>query len=196
MLDVYVKPGQSNNVSNAFHHLLDRFSVIVDRLFEAEGTSLQLTNYKRISEIASRESESGQICNSLSYHDETSLCICDSRNHKYTFSKGDMLKQLSQKQFGMTPLLINVHGTCLFLVIRHYRHSAAFEAANVCEGRLYEFTLHFHTKGMLLSGDRNIKVTLGEMQETFVGVAVQASYHKQDVYAWYSATISYSDVTK
>ena len=183
---------QRRNISEDHQSPLEKFHVIVDRLYQNNASVLKLTDYKRIPSMSSPFHDSNK-CNSLGHY-EDSLCICDSSKHKYTFSKSDMLKQLSHKQFGMTPLLINVHGTCLFLVIRHYRHSAAFEAANVCEGRIYEFTLHYHARGMVLSGDRNVKVTLRGMEETFMGVAMQVSYHKQDADVWYTTTVSYRDL--
>ena len=191
-LEIYVMLEQRRNISEDQRSQYEKFHVIVDRLYENNASVLKLIDYKRIPSRSSPTDDSNK-CNSLGLY-EDSLCICDNSKHKYTFSKSDMLKQLSHKQFGMTPLLINVHGTCLFLVIRHYRHSAAFEAANACEGRIYEFTLHYHTKGMVLSGDQHVKVTLHGMEENFMGVAVQVSYHKQDAHVWYTTTVSYRDI--
>ena len=191
-LDIYVKSCGHGENNNGDHQSHEKYHVIVDRIYQNNASVLKLTDYTRVHSKSSFVGQSSD-CTSLGRY-EDSLCICDSSKYKYTFSKSDMLQQLSHKQFGMTPLLINIHGTCLFLVIRHYRHSAAFEAANVCEGRIYEFTLHFHTKGMILSGDRVVKVTLTPMQETFIGVAMQASYHKQEAHVWYTTTVAYRDL--
>ena len=193
-LDIYVKSSGHVDNNNGDHQSHEKYHVIVDRMYHNNASVLKLTDYTQVHSKSSSVNGDSSDCNSLG-HFEDSLCICDSTKHKYTFSKSDMLKQLSHKQFGMTPLLINIHDTCLFLVTRHYRHSAAFEAGNICECRVYEFTLHFHTKGMILSGDRNIKVTLTPMQETFMGVAMQASYHKQNAHVWYTTIVSYRDMT-
>ncbi len=167
------------------HHNITptQFTVTVQRIFENGGSKLKLLNFERANY------EYPDSSNSNCASEISTLCICDNSIQKYTFSKRDMLHELSHSQFGIAPVLINIHGACLFLVVRHYRHSAAFEAANVCEDRTYEFTLHLHARNMLFSANPSVHVTLGPIQETFMAVAMQASYYKQNSQVWYTTSV-------
>ncbi len=164
------------------------YFVTVQRIFENGGSKLKLLNFERAS-FDHPESSNLNCAAEIS-----SLCLCDTSIQKYTFSKRDMLHELSHSQFGIAPVLINIHGACLFLVVQHYRHSAAYESANVCEDHVYDFTLHLHGRNMVFSGNYTVHVTLGPVQETFMAVAMQSSYYKQASQVWYTTTVRWRPV--
>ena len=113
-LDIYVKSSGHVDNNNGDHQSHEKYHVIVDRMYHNNASVLKLTDYTRFHSKSSSVNGESSDCNSLG-HFEDSLCICDSTKHKYTFSKSDMLKQLSHKQFGMTPLLIDQYPRHLFI---------------------------------------------------------------------------------
>lgn len=186
-LNIKIRSGHHKHaIMTGKRPLFDQFRVVVQTVYDNASHSMRLTYYERQTDKYAYRS-----CQDEFVDDD--LCICHpGMGRKYTFNKQDMLKQLSRRQFGVTPVLLNIHHTCLFLVIRNYFHSAVFEAANVCEDKKYQLTLNLYAVNTIFSSSSSrVHVALLPQQDTFLATAMQASYYKHNSQVWYTTEFSY-----
>ena len=120
-------------------------------------------------------------------------CFCSGpRIMMYTFNRQDVLDKMIRPSFGVLPLVIDVHGNCLLLAIRHYKHSVSFEACNACDHVIYRITLILHMRNMKPSSPLPVISELGPYQTRFLAFAVQTSYFKTDTRLIYRTRYTYT----
>ena len=133
-LDIYVKSSGHAENNNGDHQSHEKYHVIVDRVYQNNASVLKLTDYTRVHSKSSSVGHSSD-CTSL-------VLLSDIMRIPFASVIVQSISTLSLRAtcWNNSPRnnsgvwlrcwsTCNVHGTCLFLVIRHYRHSAAFEAA-------------------------------------------------------------------
>ena len=170
------------------HRFPDRISITVDLVFSNNGQHMVLVDF-------SREQSGIEYNDCLDSRITKDLCICDLRRPKYTMSRSDALRQLYSVQFGLRPLITDLHQSCLYLAVRNFVNSASFYALNVCQERMYR--LHLDVKGIavILTSPSPIVRDVPPFREVFLAVAMQASYFSYPQ-IWYTHSFSMFYITR
>ena len=162
----------------------EQFRVIVDTVFDGADQEMHLIYYARImSEMDYRSCADPNV--------DLDLCICTPGHRKYTYTTSDLLRQIASVQFGVHPVVVNIHHVCLFLIIRNYQQSMSFYAANLCKDRRYRVILSIYSKYAVRSGKKRAINMIEPLQKQFLLVAMQASYYRPALKLKYKTLFTY-----